>query len=347
VRLFGLLILTSTTAWAAPPRFALEPLRFTGNATAEERKLLADRVFDTIELLSGNHGIELVHREDLIADLAEHPDLKECAEPRCRKRLGDVARAERVVSIQVDRSGPRGRGEWNVKIEQFAVAAAHALPFAEVPCRSCTVDELVGDLSHALDPLLAAPTPLSVCRLTVATEPSGAAVKVDGTLLGETPFLHTVQAGRRTVAVERAGSPPATSTVECPAGGSELVSLDLAPTVARAAIRPPERSPALRSRLLVGLGAALVAVGAAGLVAGAVNLSLDGTGSCDKSSGQTECKKLYDTRTLGAAFTALGAAALVGGEVLLVLDAVRRTPRLGAALRLGPGSAIVGVRVDL
>jgi hypothetical protein len=335
----------SASASAATPRFALERINFIGNASPAERKLLDDRVWDTVEFLLSERGFELVHREDLVVELAEHPELKGCTEPRCRMRLGDLSHAERVLSVRITRSGPAKKGDWSVKIEQFAVAAARVLPSSEVPCNSCTADELIGDLSHALDPLLKAPTPTAVCRLTVATEPPGATVRVDGMPLGETPFMHTVEAGRHAIEVERAGGPPASSSVDCAAGGKELVSLDLKPAVpaqVMAAQPAPRRSWALK-----GVGAGLLALGAAGVIAGAVDLSLDGKGNCDKAAGQKQCPQLYDTRTAGLALTVVGALAVAGGVTVLVLDALRKPSRLGATLRLGPSGVFAGLEVNL
>jgi hypothetical protein len=334
---------------AAAPRFALERPTITGNVTPAEKKLLDDRIWDTVEFLLADRGVELMHREDLVAELAEHSELKGCTEPRCRMQLGDLAHVERVLSVRIERSGPAARGDWNVKIEQFAVAAAHAMPAADVPCRSCTADELIGDLSHALDPLLRAPTPSSVCQLMVATEPSGAAVRIDGTLLGETPFSHTVEAGHHAVAVDRAGWSPATSTVDCRANGSEVLALDLKPpgVPAPTVVAEPVRAPPRRSWLLKGLGAGLLALGAAGVIAGAVDLSLDGSGSCSKAAGQKECPQLYNTGSLGIGLTVVGALAVAGGVTALVVDAIRKPPRVNASLQLGPSGAVVGLEVHL
>src|SRR5437660_9879007 len=103
MRLAWLAFLCASAVEAAPRRILLQPLRFSGPVTPAEEKLLQERVFDAVELLLSERGDELVHREDLLAQLQAHPELKDCAQPRCLLQLGDHFGAERVLTVFIER----------------------------------------------------------------------------------------------------------------------------------------------------------------------------------------------------------------------------------------------------
>src|SRR5437868_3057493 len=109
MRLACFLFLSATVATAAPRRILLEPLRFAGEVSPAEQKLLQERVFDAVELLLSERGDELVHREDLLAEIEAHPALKDCLEARCLLQLGDHFSAERVLTISVQKGGTARR----------------------------------------------------------------------------------------------------------------------------------------------------------------------------------------------------------------------------------------------
>jgi hypothetical protein len=341
------LLLISPLAWAAAPaRFALDQLHLSGNVSAAERKVLEERVWNTVELLVADANAELVHREDLTAAIARHPELKSCDEARCWLRLGDLLGVARVIAVTAERSGPEPRGEWKVRVDEVVVPTARALPSLDVPCHSCTADELVGDLSHAIGPLLKIEPPGPLCTLTVTSEPAGATVRLDATTVGATPFTHTVEPGARKVKAVLPGYSPAEDGADCPAGGRASVNLTLTsaeamPFPVAEAPAPARRSPALKI-----VGATLLVLGAAGVIAGAIGLARDGTGSCDKTGTQKQCPEIYDTGVAGGALVGVGAAGLVAGAAVLIVDGVRK-PRVAADLRIGPNLAVVGIKVSL
>jgi hypothetical protein len=328
--------LAASSAIAAPRRILLQPLRFTGNPAPAEEKLLQERVFDTAELMLSERGDELVHREDLVNELSGHPELKDCAQPRCLLALGDRFSAERVITITLARSGTAKKADWNVRVDQFLVATAHSAPPTELPCNSCSADELLGDLSHILDPLLMARPPDPVCTLTVQAKP-GTPVQVDGTELGAAPFSHTVAAGHHDVS---AGGQ--SSSLECGEGSQQQLSLQ-----ENIVTPPPPAPPAPRRRspLLKIVGASLLVLGVAGVIGGAVDLARNGNGTCDKAPGQRRCPQVYDTFTAGAALTGVGAAGVVAGAVVLSLDALRGRPR--AYVSVGRDFAYLSVGGEL
>jgi hypothetical protein len=340
--LASVVVLCASLAQGAPKRVALHQIKVTGNASDEERKLLDERIWMAVELLASDRGYDLVHREDFIAAQHENPDVKHCDEPRCNLKLGDFLGAERLIVVRVARSGPPGRGDWQMRIEQLAVPTAIALPPVEMSCPLCTADKVVGDLTKALEPLLATKPPPPLCTLELTSEPAGADVEVNGMVLGQTPFTHTFAPGHHEVAMSRTGSLPGHSSVECTQGQSQHVSVTLLPTPAAAPVaeRPPSRSPALKI-----VGATLLVLGVAGVAAGAAELAVDGQPSCKLPAGQRQCPQLYDTGTTGAALTAVGALAIAGGVATLVVDALRK-PKLRAALSPLPGGALLTIGAE-
>jgi hypothetical protein len=65
--------------------------------------------------------------------------------------------------------------------------------------------------------------------VTVTTNPSGAAVSLDGKTAGQAPISMEVHAGSHSVAVRLPGYEPATQTVEARFGRAIIVTLDLEP----------------------------------------------------------------------------------------------------------------------
>src|SRR4051794_25436616 len=93
-------------------RYVLRDVRIEGNATPAETKLLQERIWSTIELMVSENADELVHAEDVVPVLAQHPDLKACFDVRCGAQLGEFLKADKVLSIGIERSGIAGKGDW-------------------------------------------------------------------------------------------------------------------------------------------------------------------------------------------------------------------------------------------
>jgi hypothetical protein len=309
----------------APKKYAVRDMKIEGNASDAERKLLTERVWNSIELTLADRRDELVHAEEVERVLGERPPLRECYEKHCLLQLGDLVKANRLLSIRITRSGAEGqKGDWMVRILDFAVDSGHLQGPYDVPCNSCTADELVGDLAHSLIPVFNSDESVPLCTLKVDTAPPGGTVLVDTTELGKAPFAHTIAAGRHTVAVSAEGYAAGQTDVDCPAGASQnmLFTLSASGTSSRLVSDGGEK-PAHRSPVLKIVGGALLALGAAGVISGAVAIARDGNQACDRAPGQTQCSQVYDTNGLGIGLIAAGSVAVVGGVVALVVDAMK------------------------
>jgi hypothetical protein len=349
-----IVVLLAANAGAKPPqkterkprRYAVRAIRVGGDATDEDKAALARDMGNAIEfVIVGNNRDDLVRPDEAARIEDAHPRLKGCLEPRCNLEFGDVARAQRVMWIDITRKGPPGpKADWNVAVSQFAVDSLRDLGTAEMPCQACSRDELLGNFNKFLDPLFSnEPPALPLCTLKIATDPPGATVQFDSVPVGEAPFAHTVAAGSHRVAADKADFARAGADVECPAESTQNLLLGLGHS-REVAAAPVEKVAPRHSLALQIVGGALLAVGAAGVISGAVALSMDGKGSCSLSGGHTQCKDLYDTGTEGAALVGAGAAAMVGGVITLVLDAARARPKgLSAEVHAGPSSVTAGL----
>jgi hypothetical protein len=190
-----------------PRRFAVRAIHVGGNAGDDDRATLAREVGNAIEfVIAGSNRDDLVRAEEGLAVEAAHPGLKGCLTARCNLEFGDLVHAERLLWIDIARSGGPGKGDWKVTVSQFAVDSLRSLGSAELPCAACSREDLVGAINRFLDPLFKnEPPPLPLCKLKVVSRPPGATVLVGGEPVGEAPFEHTLSAGRHRVAVEKPG----------------------------------------------------------------------------------------------------------------------------------------------
>jgi hypothetical protein len=325
-------ILVGLLAWvgvaAARPqhrarRYVLRDVRIEGNPSEQERKLLEDRIWMTVELMVSQNQDELIHVEEVKAALATRPELKTCFDVRCGAELAQILNGEKVISIGIERSGDAGKGDWMVRVWHFDARAMKVGAAVDLPCNGCDADQLVGDLSHSLAPALAL-EPGAMCTLKVTSRPEGATVLLEGTVVGATPFQHTLMPGKHAIAVEKKGFSRGEDELECPAGSMQNLSFGL--TEGGKVVVHKEDAPRASPVLKIA-GSILLIAGAAGVASGGAELFLDGRGTCNLAPGQTQCQDVYDTKLAGGVLVGVGAAALVAGAVVLIVDAVRKPHR--------------------
>ena len=325
-------------------RYVLRDVRIEGNATDAEKKLLNERIWSSLELIVSEARDEIAHAEDVAAALAAHPQLKGGYDARVGVELGDLLKADKVLSFSLERNGPPDKGDWMVRVWHVDVRAFKVGAPVEVPCRSCSAEDVLGDLSHSLQPVLQVEGG-AMCTVKVTSRPEGAVVSLDGVAVGETPFTHTVMPGGHPVAVEKQGFSRGEDELECPAGAAQNMSFAL--TAGGGAVVHQEQLVAHRSPALKIVGGALIVLGAGGVAAGAADLYLDGRGTCNLAPGQTQCPSVYDTKLSGGVLVGVGIAALVGGVITLVVDAVRgsapaKAPASASLVPFGGGAGLQG-----
>jgi hypothetical protein len=146
-------------------------------------------------------------------------------------------------------------------------------------------------------------------RLEVHAKP-GAHLTIDGQAKGYTPWSGDLAAGDHVIALDGDGARVERDVNVAPAQTAR-VEVELTP--------PPDH----RHRLLGPLKWSALAVGVAGIAAGAALLALDGHGSCTTVGAQRQCPEVYDTVGAGAGLVGGGGALVAGAVVMFVLDRPR------------------------
>jgi hypothetical protein len=265
---------------------------------------------------------------------------------RCASELATLLRADKILSIGIERSGVAGKGDWMVRVWHFSPRSLKVAAL-DLPFSGSDADQVLGDLSHALGPALTLESG-AMCTLKVTSRPEGATVFVEGTIVGVTPFQHTLLPGKHAIAVEKTGFSRGEDELECPAGSLQNLSFGLTEGGGAVVHKEKETPPPRKSPALKIAGVVLIVAGAAGIGAGAAELYLDGRGTCNLAAGQTQCPEVYDTKLAGGVLVGVGAAAAVAGVVTLIVDAVRKPPATNAAaapsVSADVGLGYVGVR---
>jgi tetratricopeptide (TPR) repeat protein len=107
---------------------------------------------------------------------------------------------------------------------------------------------------------------------------------------------------------------------------------------------PPAPPPVVAKHTwwMIGLGAALLGLGVAGIASGAAALAVNGNGTCSMAPGQVRCPETYDTLGEGAGLVGAGAAAAIAGAALIAVEEKRYHSAVHARLQLTPsGGALV------
>ena len=151
--------------------------------------------------------LSLIAAADLEATLAGEAQLQGCHTELCYERLGRLLDSQMVTRYRVKRTGPAGKGAapWRLSVEILDVEVGAMGAKLTEECPSCTdkqAAEKLGDMvKRAVIECVAKPRG----GLDIRSEPSGAAVFVDGTELGITPYKRTTFAGTHKVVLRHVG----------------------------------------------------------------------------------------------------------------------------------------------
>lgn len=263
---------------------------------------------------------------DFAVQSAPEPAPGPCAdETRCLIDLATPSQSDYVLRLRVEKQPT----DWQldlqlVDVEVGAVAATDAQH-----CPGCSVEQAAQRLGGLFSPLYKRATARTHGRLELTSEPSGAALYIDGQKLGQTPLERPLFAGRVTVTLKKPGYLDAMKEVEISDGDKTHVSLSLDPVPPPepppAVIPPTPREPTPRRplwRLIT--GSVLVAGGLVNLGIGSAALAVDGKCadpfSLSTAGDDAGCSAQYSgTSVLGAALIPVGGALLIGGTLLIAL----------------------------
>lgn len=162
--------------------------------------------------------------------------------------------------------------------------------------------------------------------LQVRTTPPGAAIEVDGRVVGTSPLRHLTMAGERRVRLHLEGYEPVERTVrvaptqEHPVEVTLVEAIDLEPDPVPEPVTTTE--PHFANWIL---GGALIAGGAAALVSPIHTLATEG--ECSESGGLPNgwCRSHVSFGVQSGILLGVGAAALVGGVIILIAQPIQVT----------------------
>ena len=319
----GLVALLGLFAYASEPTVRT---RVVVLPPAIEGELPAARQHELVDALLG--GLRRGEFEVVDAPAGETCRAVECASEVARRVEADYAVA---MTVTIDRR------DYAIALDLVEASSGRSTAHSEQRCEVCgiaeareVVDGQATRLRDRLDALtVEAPT------MAFESEPPGAIVRLDGRVVGETPFERPVEPGPHRAEAAKEGFVAEARDFEAVAGVRSTIRFEL------------DRVPrSVRYRKLRAFGWTALGLGAASVVTGVVLIAIDGkpnTASCDGENidPRGNCKFLYATLEAGIAVTAIGVALVGTGIGIAVGTRDRRDRR--ARLDVGPrGIAISG-----
>lgn len=299
------------------PRAAGEPTR----DTVHEPSIVAL----PSEFAGGLEGHWRQEFESRLETRLEHPGLRlattdetttldkksRCQSADCHRQLAAALHADYLVRVAVR---VRDR-DFTLSLELVDGTTGHAIAQRSRVCELCGVEEAVqaigaqfGVVMQQLEVITRRP------RLLVRSTPSGAAVEIDGEVVGETPFATDLDPGKHRLHIRKSGFLVEQRELEVVRGvGNDIdIALTHRPTSWQR-----RAGPAGWVSLSSGLGL---------LASGATLLAIDERPyrrRCETDL-QGICRYRYDTLTGGAILTGVGMVAIITGVSLVISARARR-----------------------
>lgn len=241
-----------------------------------------------------------------VADQKVSDKLLDCfmlTEPRCAEGMVASLKLPRTLFVMVEVHHDAKSKTDEVKLTGWLYdEKGLAIASQSVFCRACTNATLGPNIEELAKSLFAAGGE-GAGRIRVSTTPAGAAVVIDGSKVGATPWEQGVLAGTHTVKVELPGHRPELRTVDVKKDATETIDIALVRSEVGG-------GPTVRPKwplALVGAGV-LVAAG------GGVLLALDEDCTADDGCPGGPSKEQYlDSAPLGVGALGVGVALLGAG----------------------------------
>lgn len=192
---------TRGAAWAAnatlvdsTPAGTLPPVERTGLRGAAEKAL---------------QGLQLavLPESDMEIVASGEPQLKGCFSDLCLERIGRLLDSQIVVNYHVKplSASPTAKGGLQLSVEVFDAEVGATGARLSQDCPGCTGAQAAGPLSDLIKRTVVQNTRRPRSILAIESQPAGAAVFVDGTELGITPYKRAAFVGKHKVVLSHIG----------------------------------------------------------------------------------------------------------------------------------------------
>lgn len=345
----ALVCLLSVPARAGEPDIALSTLDFDSVASSYDQAQIRHALIEAL-------GKRL--RPIAVAEPTARPP-ERATDDRSRMQLGKRYATRLLVEASIFH-GPAPSGgppQWVAELSLFDSEGGEFVGTEDLHCTNCDLEPFLAGFPDLISRLLKHDHHRSTGRLAIHTKPATIAkISIDGRPLGYLPFEESLFAGNHQVVVEAKGYHPARVNVTLQPGARQEITLPLdridgekpqplpqASSVDGMKLLDPDFEPHVSPALRI-TGAVLIPVGAAGIIAGAALLALNGDPACNLPAGHTHCAERYNNTAVGTPLLVGGILAVAGGITALVIDAKhRRAVQLKPTAGAGLGRVTVGV----
>lgn len=150
--------------------------------------------------------LELVPESDLESALSGDPELRGCYSAPCLERLGRLFQSHIVLRYRVRMAAAEKKNPtWHLNVEVLDVEVGAFGSRLTEDCPDCTGPQVAARLGDMVQSAVLENASQPRGLLEIVSVPSSAAVFVDGTELGITPYKRGVFAGKRKVALRHLG----------------------------------------------------------------------------------------------------------------------------------------------
>ncbi len=299
----AMLAFTSTASLDAVTTDSIR--RSIGSAMAKEQTILVSA--DKARTLWANESVDCVDRPDCLDRVAERAEARSVAIVRLQKTEQRSNPVQSLLGAQVVIR--------DVATKQTATEALFA-------CDGCSGTQIVDRFSQTVGQLIATANNRPRTMLTVKTEPSGAAIFVDGQRIGESPMEQMSFAGVHTVKATKEGFVSASQTLELQLNQANSIDIKLSTqtTQTTQTMQTTQTVASSRPAWRLTLGGILIG---GGLLTAALGVSaLSVNGACDETLPTVNgvpCPMIYFTNGVGGGLLGGGLALASTGAVLMAL----------------------------
>jgi hypothetical protein len=208
--------------------------------------------------------LEIIPARDLEIAVSAEPQLKGCYSELCFEQLNRLLGSQLIVRYRVKGPVPSGtKGEWHLKVELFDGEVGAVGARISEDCRGCMSAQAAEKLGDMIRQAVIKSTALPRGVLAIRSKPPGAAVFVDGTELGITPYKRAAFIGKHKLVLRHVGY----RTEQIDAVVEETPGRAIDVTLTRGTDQPPVYK---KWWFWVAIGGAALAAGAitAGIVVG-------------------------------------------------------------------------------